>query len=358
MTTKLRFDFWLLLPVTVLTIISLTTLLSLNGSYFKSQLFSLAVAFLAFLFFSQLNIELFKKLALPLYILSLVLLSIVLLIGIESRGAIRWIDIFGVSIQFSELLKPLLALSFASFVAQHEYPTIKSFFAALLFVLPIVVIIALQPDLGTGLLYLSVVVFTLIVVGVPLRWFALSAVPFLLVSPLIWTMLHDYQRQRVLAFLHPASDPLGTSYNSIQAIIAVGSGSFGGKGLSQGTQSILRFLPERHTDFIFATIAEGLGFVGATIVVVILLLLCYRIYVIFKDTNDLFSRIFVLCAFGFILFQGLVNIGMNIGVVPIIGITLPFVSFGGNSLISNFIFLGILSSLSLSQRNRDVLQIR
>ncbi len=339
-------------------VISLVTLLSLNVVYFKSQLISLVFAILAFLFFSQLDIELLKKFALPIYVLSLIFLFIVLVIGIESRGAVRWIDIFGISIQFSELLKPFLALSFAAFITRGAYPTMKSFFMTLVLILPIIAVIISQPDLGTGLLYLFVAVFALVVIGIPFLWFALSAVPLLLISPLAWAGLHEYQRQRVLTFLHPTSDPLGVSYNSIQAIIAVGSGAFGGKGLSEGTQSILRFLPERHTDFIFATIAEGLGFVGAGIVIVMLLLLCYRIYTIFRNSDDLFSRAFVACAFGFILFQGLVNIGMNIGVMPIIGITLPFVSFGGNSLIANFIFLGILSSLSLSQRNKEVLQIR
>ncbi len=358
MKSRLKIDFWLLIPVGVLIIISLTTLFSLNPIYFKNQLISLFVAILAFIFFSQLNIELLRKFALPIYIFSLVSLSVVLFIGIESRGAIRWIDLFGLRIQFSELLKPFLALAFASFISKQEYPNLKFFFVTLLLVSPVVAIVVLQPDLGTGLLYLFVALFTLLAIGVPLRWFALSVIPFVLILPIAWTAIHEYQRQRVLTFLHPTSDPLGVSYNSIQAIIAVGSGAFGGKGLSEGTQSILRFLPERHTDFIFATIAEGLGFVGAGIVVIMLLLLCYRIYILFRNSEDLFSRAFIVCCFGFILFQGLVNIGMNIGVVPIIGITLPFVSFGGNSLLSNFIFLGILSSLSLSQRSKDVLQIR
>jgi rod shape determining protein RodA len=161
-----------------------------------------------------------------------------------------------------------------------------------------------------------------------------------------------------MTFLNPTSDPLGISYNSIQAMIAVGSGTFLGKGLSEGTQSGLRFLPERQTDFIFATIAEGLGFLGALIIVLALLFLCYRVYLIFSATSDKFIKVFSACAFGIFLIPSFVNIGMNIGIVPIVGVTLPFVSFGGSSLLSNFIFLGILSSMSTSRKHKDVLEIR
>jgi rod shape determining protein RodA len=174
----------------------------------------------------------------------------------------------------------------------------------------------------------------------------------------IWLKLHDYQRQRIFTFLNPQSDPLGISYNSIQALIAVGSGQFMGKGISEGTQSSLRFLPERQTDFIFATIAEGLGFIGTVLIILSLFFLCYRVYCLFRRTSDRFIQIFSLCAFGFFLIPSFINIGMNVGIVPIVGVTLPFVSFGGSSLLSNFIFLGILSAMSSSQRHKDVLEIK
>jgi rod shape determining protein RodA len=358
MKTKIRIDLWLLVPVAVLIAISLVTLLSLDPAFFWNQLFTLSIALVAFFVFSQLNIESVRQLKVPMYIGSLILLSIVLVIGIESRGAIRWIDIFGVRIQFSEVLKPFLALVFAAYISEKKTPTVSSFFKIIIFLLPVLLLIFLQPDLGSALLYAFVALFALIVIGFPWRWFALSFIPVALLSPFVWLVLHDYQRQRIMTFLHPKSDPLGSSYNSIQAMIAVGSGTFWGKGLSEGTQSALRFLPERHTDFIFATLAEGLGFIGAAIVIIALLVLCYRIFAIFNDSKDLFNKVFAACACGFILIQGFVNIGMNIGILPIVGITLPFVSFGGSSLLSNFIFLGILSSISRSARNREVLEIR
>jgi len=358
MKTRLSIDWLLVAPVVILTIISLTTLFSINTSYFRSQLMSLVIGALAFSLFSRINIDFLKQIKLPLYSAALILLSVVFLIGIESRGAVRWIDIFGIRLQFSEILKPFLAICFSAFLVESRYSRKKTFFVALSCLLPVLLLIYLQPDLGSALIYAFVALFALVVMGFPLYWFGLASLPFVLALPLLWTMLHAYQRQRVLTFLHPSTDPLGTSYNSIQAMIAVGSGAFIGKGWFQGTQSLLRFLPERHTDFIFATISEELGFLGATVIVLTFAFLCYRVYQIFRHADDQFSKVFAACCFGFFLIQGFVNIGMNVGLLPIVGVTLPFVSFGGSSLLANCIFLGILSSLSTSQKTKHVLEIR
>ncbi len=354
----LRVDFLLLLPVIVLVSISLVTLLSLNIAYFKSQIVSLVIALIAFFLFSQVNIEFLKQFKGPIYVLSLVFLLITLAIGIESHGAVRWIDILGIRLQFSEILKPFLSLIFASMLAERTVGSIKSFFLMILFVLPIFFLVYFQPDLGSALLYLLVALFALMIGGYPFRWFLLLFLPVVILMPIIWEKLHAYQRTRILTFLNPQADPLGVSYNSIQALIAVGSGSFLGKGLSEGTQSGLRFLPERQTDFIFATIAEGLGFFGALIVVAALLFLCYRIFRIFSTTHDRFIRIFAACAFGFFLIPAFVNIGMNLGIMPIVGVPLPFVSFGGSSLLSNFIFLGLLCAMLSREKHKNVLEIR
>ncbi|MGH7203489.1 MAG: FtsW/RodA/SpoVE family cell cycle protein [Candidatus Levyibacteriota bacterium] len=354
----LRIDFWLLIPVALLVSISLFTLLSLSFDFFKSQFLSLIIALIAFLACSQLNIESLKAYKSQIYVVSLVFLLITLGIGIESHGAVRWIDILGVRLQFSEILKPFLALAFAALLAQRQHASIKSFLTAIGFVIPIFLLLYFQPDLGSAMLYLIVAFFALILRGFPFRWFAVIILPVVLLLPVIWTKLHDYQRERILTFLNPESDPLGISYNSIQALIAVGSGQFFGKGMSEGTQSALRFLPERQTDFIFATIAEGLGFIGALLIIAALIFLCYRVFHIFNGTKDTFIKIFVGCAFGFFLLPAFINIGMNIGIVPIVGVTLPFVSFGGSSLLSNFIFLGLLSSISSNEKHKNVLEIR
>ncbi len=353
-----RIDWRLLLPVTILISVSLVTLLSLNPFFFQSQLISVLIALAAFFFFSQINIHFLKPLRLYIYIFSLILLVVTFVIGFESRGATRWVQLFGISVQFSEVLKPLLAISFASFLSEQEHASKKMFFKILVLFAPIFLLVFLQPDLGSALLYLFVLLISLYVYGYPKKWFAFLALPFVMAAPFVWQILHDYQRQRVLTFLNPQADPLGVSYNSIQALIAVGSGAFMGKGLSEGTQSGLRFLPERQTDFIFATIAEGLGFVGSFIIIAAILFLCYRIYTVFLKTSDRFSKIYSIIAFSFILIPAFVNIGMNIGIIPIVGVTLPFVSFGGSSLLSNFIFLGIVSTISTSRKYNEVLEIR
>lgn len=355
---NLKIDYWLLVPVTILVLVGLTTLASINPLYLRSQIISLVISAVLFLFISQINVSSLKSIKTPLYIVSLILLFIVFIIGIESRGAVRWVEFLGVRIQFSETLKPVLSLVFAAFIADKKNPTFRTLLSAIIFLLPVIVMIYLQPDLGSALIYAAVFFLTLIVIGFPLHWFAIAALPAVLFSPLFWIMLHEYQRQRILTFLQPHKDPLGTSYNSIQALIAVGSGMFSGKGLGESTQSVLRFLPERHTDFIFATISEGMGFVGGLIIILAFLFLLYRIYTIFLNSGGIFEKTFLICCFLFFLIQFFLNAGMNIGLLPVVGVTLPFVSFGGSSLMSNFIFLAIASSISVSHRKRDVLEIR
>ncbi len=223
---------------------------------------------------------------------------------------------------------------------------------------PVILLIFIQPDLGNAVLYLFAFLLTLLVVGFPLYLFVIGLLGIFLTFPLLWHLLRTYQKQRILSFLHPSSDPLGTSYNAVQSVIAVGSGQFLGKGFSEGTQSGLRFLPERHTDFIFATLSEGLGFVGSLVIIAAFAVLLYKIYTIFNNTDDRFCKIFIASSFFLLLLQFFVNVGMNIGLVPIVGVTLPFVSYGGSSLLSNFIILGLLSSIATSRRERRVLEIR
>lgn len=354
----LTIDWGLLIPVIVLIVISLTTLFSVNPEFFKSQFIYVIVSLIVFFFLSQMQYRAFSWLALPIYIFSLILLLIVPLLGIESRGAVRWIELFGVRVQFSEVLKPFLALALSAYLSRQETVSLKTFITTGALLLPIVFLIYIQPDLGNALIYVGIAVVTMILFGFPFKWFFMGLLPVLLVSPIAWTLLHDYQRQRILTFLYPTQDPLGTSYNVIQAMIAVGSGMFFGKGLGQGTQSGLRFLPERHTDFIFATLSEGLGFVGGVLIIAAFIVLLWRIYRIFSECDDIFGKVVAGCLFAVLLIHFFVNIGMNVGLLPIVGVTLPFVSYGGSSLLSNFIILGILSSISTSVKKMKILEIR
>ena len=352
-----NFDWGLLTPVIVLVILSLTTLFSLDFTLFKSQLLFFVIGIFAFIFFSQTNCKTVNLYALPIYIISIVLLIIVLIIGVETRGSVRWLDIFGFRVQFSEILKPFLAISFSSYLSSMNNYSFRILFLAICFLLPIVFLVFLQPDLGNALIYILVAVIAFIVFGFPFRIFFAGLVLLSTLSPILWRFLHDYQKQRILTFLNP-NDPLGLSYNAIQSVIAVGSGMLLGRGLGLGTQSGLRFLPERHTDFIFATLSEELGMIGAILVIITFAFLLYKIFTIFQNQENLFCKMFSTIAFSFIFLQFFVNIGMNIGILPIVGITLPFISYGGSSLLSNFILLGILSAMNKDDSSYKVLEIK
>lgn len=353
----LDIDWMLVTPVLVLVFLSLATLFSINFSLFKTQLFFLIVSIFAFVFVSQADHKVIRYYSLPIYIVSLLILVLILILGIQSRGAVRWFDIFGWRIQFSEIFKPFLAISLSAFLIKRQ-PNFKTLALVLIYLMPVVFLIYRQPDLGNATIYFLVAMLSLVVYGFPIIWFVAGTFAFLGVLPFFWNFLHEYQRQRVLTLFNPASDPLGTSYNAIQSIIAVGSGMFFGKGFGQGSQSFLRFLPEQHTDFIFATLSEEFGFLIALIVVLSFVFLLYRIFLIFTNSPDKFCRILSCVLFFFILVQAFVNMGMNIGIVPVVGVTLPFVSYGGSSLLSSFIILGILSSISRTSKREEVLEIR
>lgn len=352
-----RVDLGLLIPALVLVILGISGIFSLNFDLFKLQIVFFFSSIIVFFFFSQVNYQNIKNLSVPIYVASVILLAVVLFIGIESRGSVRWLGFFGRGIQFSEILKPFLALALASFLSQKENYSIKNFFITLLLIFPIFILIFLQPDLGNALIYLFTGVLVLFSFGFPVRYFLTLFVLGAVFMPVFWQFLRNYQKQRLITFFQLKVDPLGSSYNAIQSVIAVGSGMILGKGFGQGTQSILRFLPERHTDFIFATLSEELGLVGSLLIILSFSFLLYRIFIISRKTSDSFAKIFSMSAFFLIAVQFFVNTGMNVGIVPIVGVSLPFVSYGGSSLLANFILLGFLSSMSKDTR-KDTLEIK
>lgn len=358
MRPRISLDYWLIIPTILLIAIGLTTLATLNLQYFKSQLISLVISSIFFFIFINMNYENLLTMKKPIYFLSIILLIMVLIIGIESRGAVRWIDFFGIRFQISEILKPFLSLSLASQISQNYKPGFKIFLINLFLLIPIFILIYLQPDLGSALIYGLVFSFCLIVMGFPLKWFIIILTPLILASPILWNHLHQYQRDRFLSFLNFSQDTQGISYNSIQAMIAVGSGMFFGKGLGESTQSGLRFLPERHTDFIFASLTEGLGFIGGALVIIAFFMLLYRLYHLICSASSIADKSFLICTFSFISIQFFFNMGMNIGILPVIGITLPFVSFGGSSLLANSIFLAVACVISNKNSQKGVLEIR
>lgn len=355
----LGLDFGLVVPAIVLVILSLTTLFSLNITLFRNQLVFFIISIFTFLFFSQANYKIIQKYSLPIYIISIILLILVLGVGIETRGSVRWFEILGFRIQFSEILKPFLAISLSAFLSSRQNNSYKTFFLTIAILSPIAFLIFMQPDLGNALIYLLAVTLTLFVYGFPLRLFLISIFFAGALAPFVWQFLRGYQRQRIITFFHNNSaDPLGFSYNAIQSIIAIGSGMIIGRGLGQGTQSHLKFLPEKHTDFIFSTLSENLGFIGSLIVLLAFAFLLHRIFIIFSNHDETFPKLFGIIAFSVVFMQFFINVGMNTGILPIVGVTLPFVSYGGSSLLSSFIFLGLLSSFKNKSLKGEVLEIK
>lgn len=298
-----------------------------------------------FLFISHLDLTSLKSLVTPLYILAIILLIVVFVLGFETRGSVRWIPLGLFNLQPSEFAKPILILVLAKFWANNS-PTWSNILKSILWTSPIFLLIFRQPDLGSALTILAIWTGMLFAAEISLKKIIILALIFLCIVPVSWLFLQDYQKQRVLGFLDPTGDPLGRGYNAIQSTIAVGSGELLGRGLGRGTQSRLQFLPEFRTDFIFASIAEEMGFVGSLIILFIYLyLLTYCLRLAQKIGNS-FSFLVIIGVVSMMLFQMFVNIGMNIGLLPITGITLPLISYGGSSLLATFICLGMVASIA------------
>lgn len=301
--------------------------------------------FLIYFLISQFDYRSIKNFISPLYIISIIFLVLVVILGVETRGVLRWIPLGIIHIQPSEFAKPALILLLAQFWAKN-YPTWGNILKSLLWTLPLVLLIFRQPDLGSTLTILAIWFVMLFASGISIKKMLVIGLMVLFVLPTSWLFLHDYQRQRFVGFLDPGSDPLGKGYNLIQSQIAVGSGQIFGRGLGRGTQSRLQFLPEFRTDFIFAAIAEELGFIGSFMILSIYLFLLIYCLKVAGGTFDRFGFLIIFGVSAMILFQAFVNIGMNIGLVPITGITLPLISYGGSSLLATLLSLGLVASVA------------
>lgn len=348
-------DLALFLPAGFLIILGGLILTSVSPESFPKQFLYIGLALTAFLLFSKIDFRVLTAFAPWLFISSLLLLSATLVIGNLTRGAVRWIELGPFTIQTSEMVKPLLLIFMAWFLTKNS--NFSRFPASAFFILIASLFILRQPDLGSALVVLAGLGGSIFVAGLPLAFFLASLVAVFAAFPLLWELLADYQKERIVSFLSPQLDPLGSGYNAIQAMIAVGSGQLTGKGLGQGTQSQLAFLPERHTDFIFAALSEELGLLGALAVVVAFAVFLWRIVSLLQKDGDYGDKVFLGGAFATIFFQTAVNIGMNIGLLPITGIPLPFVSSGGSSLLAMSVILGICSSIAGRLSKRENLGI-
>lgn len=317
-----------------------------NMSLLQKQLIRLGVGFFAMFLLAQLHPDHLRRWSPVLYLVGILMLLAVILFGEQGKGAQRWLDLGLVRFQPSEMFKLTLPMMIAWFLADKRLPpTLPRLLVAGLLTLTPVLLIAKQPDLGTALLVASAGAFALFLAGI--SWYLIGAIGLAMAAlgPLAWYLMHDYQRQRVLTFLNPESDPLGTGYHIIQSKIAIGSGGIGGKGWLNGTQSHLEFLPERHTDFIFAVVSEEFGLVGVTALLCLYLFIILRGLYIATQAQDTYSRI-LAGALTLIFFVYLfVNAGMVSGLLPVVGVPLPLISYGGTSLVTILIGFGILMSI-------------
>ena len=352
-----KFDFYLFLPVIFLLIFSLGMVLSVQPVIIKYHLFYILVSSFLFFLFHFFDYGILLSLSPLLYVSSLVFLILPFVFGTITRGSVRWIPIGNYTVQPSEIIKPFLCLFTAWYWGSRKYSHLY-FLKLFIFFLPFFILIFLQPDLGSMLVVASIFVGTLFYSGIKPRQIILFMVIGAFLLPLFWFSLKDYQKTRAYHFLNPTSDPLGEGYNQIQAKIAVGSGRLWGLGLGKGSQSHLFFLPEKHTDFIFSSMAEEFGFLGSISLIFLYFLLFLRILKIGLGCPNRESFLLVMGIFFGICFQTMVNIGMNLGLLPITGITLPLFSYGGSSMVATMIGLGIISNVSRTNSINKIVSIK
>lgn len=335
-----RFDWILLTAIIFLLLISLLVLRSIAGGIFPLYFVYLTLAFLIFIFITQIDIEIFQIFSKHLYILSVVVLILPLLIGQVTRGAIRWIPIGSLTLQPSEIVRPFLFIFFADYLTKGILD-LKRIIKVIGFIVLPLILIFMQPALGVAILTFFGFLGVFLASSIKKKNFLLAAGLAVLLIPILWLLLKPYQRQRIYTFMDPELDPQGAGYNSIQSMISVGSGGITGRGLGEGAQTQLAFLPEAHTDFIFAAIAEELGFLGAILVLLALFIVFWRLVVILENASSPAARAYVAGVFLLLLSETLIHVGMNMGLVPITGVPLPFVSAGGSALLGSSIAIAI-----------------
>lgn len=324
---------------------------SLTHIKIQSAAFILGIiAIIVILFFDY---NTFGDMSRIIYAVCILLLISVLIFGKEVKGSKSWFDLGPVNFQPSEVVKIGFILSFAKFLEKREgtLNTIKGLIPVIAYIIPIVGLILLQNDFGTALVFIFFIVFMVYAAGISYKYILGAGVLGVLSLPLLWFyVFKDYQRKRILVFLNPDMEPLGRGYHVIQSKIAVGSGQFWGKGLFEGTQNNLGFIPERHTDFIFSVIGEELGLIGSVAFILLFMLLISRCIYIAKISKDSYGKYICIGVMGMFMFHVLENIGMTIGMMPVTGIPLPFVSYGGSSLLTNMAAIGLILNVGMRRQ--------
>jgi rod shape determining protein RodA len=352
-----HFDFGLLFLILLVSLIGEGAIYSAShfagsppSDIYLKQLYWIGIGIILLLVTISIHYRTLHRYAYLIYAFSLLLLVIVAFKGKVGMGAQRWLSVGPLSIQPSEITKIALILVLSRYLSdvqeQGGFKLGRYLFAGLLIGIPLYLIIR-QPDLGTTLMLLFISVTLLFIAGMPVRLFLFAGAAALAAVPFLWRFLKDYQKQRILVFLKPDLDPSGAGYHIIQSKIAIGSGGLFGKGIMHGTQSQLRFLPEQHTDFIFSVIAEETGFIGTVILILLFAYLIFKGINIALKTHDLFGTLVAAGVTTMIAYYIFINIGMTSGLFPVVGVPLPFISYGGSSLITLFIGTGLILNIQM-----------
>lgn len=356
-----NFD-WVLLTATFLLLgfgfaIIYSTTFSLTGSSESIQQMVFAgIGILGLIGLARMDYRQLKKFSGVLYLLTIIMLVATRLFGSTKLGATRWIDLGFFQFQPSELAKVFMVIVMAKFFAENVEQMHKPqvFIKSLVYIGIPTILVALQPDLGTALTFAIIWGSMLLVSNIKKRYVAGVAGLGIVAMPIVYQFfLKDYQKHRILTFLNPAADPTGTGWNVAQAKIAIGSGQIWGRGLGHGPQSQLNFVPFKHTDFIFAALAEEMGFVGAFAVILLFGAILYRTLRIAMLSRDHFGMFLATGIFAIILFHVFINIGMNLGIMPVTGIPLPLVSSGGTSVVITLLCIGMLESVFIRYKKID-----
>ena len=355
---KIRsFDYILLLCILIIGIISCFSMYSTDGGdllyHSKSHIIRFGIFFTMMIFLSFLSIRFWHSMGYFFYAVVLALLIAASLYGVTAQGSQRWINLYFLNIQPSELMKISIIVFFAKYYHRSSIQSVNSFknliIPIVVLIIPILLVIS-QPDLGTSILIALSGLIVLWLAGINIKYFFYSTLTFLISIPFIISFLKPYQKLRILTFFNPDRDPLGAGYQIIQSKIAVGSGGLTGKGFLKGTQSYLEFLPEKHTDFIFTLFAEEHGFVGSIILLFVYAVMIFRILRIGSISRSFFGKLYCY-GFGSAIFVYItVNMSMVLGLLPIVGSPLPIMSYGGSSMLATMIGFSIVMSSKIYHR--------
>lgn len=351
-----RISFLLPTLLVLICVYGFILLYSAAGGFIAPWAFKQMMVFAIFMPFafitSLLDLRFIFRISYISYFITLICLALVALIGKKAMGAVRWLDLGLIKIQPSELAKITIVLALSRFfstISEYETMHIKNIIIALTILCIPTALIVKQPDLGTGIITLTVGMTMFLVAGINLRYFIFGGCISLLSIPLIWHFMHNYQKSRILIFLNPELDPLGAGYNIIQSKIAIGSGGMFGKGLLKGTQSHLNFLPEYQTDFIFAHLTEELGFVGGMLLVLLYGCVIIKSLSIAINAKSLFAKLMGIGITSIFFVHIFVNIAMVMGLLPIVGIPLPMMSYGGTMMATVWIGFGLIMNIEVNQ---------